>query len=89
MRHTHWSTWNMARNLKNMEQETNTLQELEYGEKTDQKDLADGNKTGKQKKFRKSQDRTWNMVKNTEKLENEKHTLQDLEYGEKTDQKGK
>ena len=37
----------MARNLKNMENETNTLQELEYGEKTDQKDLEDGNKTGK------------------------------------------
>ena len=36
-----------GRNLKNMEQETNTLQELEYGEKTDQKDLEDGNKTGK------------------------------------------
>ena len=37
----------MARNLKNMEQETNTLQELEYGEKTDQKYLEDGNKIGK------------------------------------------
>ena len=33
MRHKHCMTWNMARKLKNVENETQTLFDLEYGEK--------------------------------------------------------
>ena len=40
MRNANCRTWNMARNLTNVENETHTLSELEYGDKT-----------GKQKKL--------------------------------------
>ena len=33
MRNAHCRTWNMARNLKNVTNETHTLEDLEYGEK--------------------------------------------------------
>ena len=33
MRNAHSSTWNMARKLKNLENETQTVFDLEYGEK--------------------------------------------------------
>ena len=35
MRKAHYRTWNVARNLKNYENETHTLQDLEYGKKTE------------------------------------------------------
>jgi hypothetical protein len=35
MRNTHYRTWNMARKLKKAENETQTLFDLEYGEKTE------------------------------------------------------
>ena len=34
MRNAHCRTWNMARKLKNMENEKHTLQGVEYAEKT-------------------------------------------------------
>ena len=37
MRHKHCLIWNMARTLKNMENEIYTLQDIDYGEKTKQK----------------------------------------------------
>ena len=37
MRNGHCSKWDMARNLKNVENEKHTLQELEYVEKTDKR----------------------------------------------------
>ena len=33
MRNAHWRTWNMARKLKNVENETQTLYVLKYSEK--------------------------------------------------------
>ena len=33
MRNQHYRTWNMSRKLKNMENETQTLYDLKYGEK--------------------------------------------------------
>ena len=33
MRNAHCRTWNMSRKLKNVENETQTLYNLEYGEK--------------------------------------------------------
>ena len=33
MRNAHCRTWNMARNQKNVKNETHTLDDLEYGEK--------------------------------------------------------
>ena len=33
MTNAHCKTWNMARKLKNLENEKGTLQDLEYGEK--------------------------------------------------------
>ena len=35
MRHTRCKAWNMERKLTNEENETHTLQDLEYGEKTE------------------------------------------------------
>ena len=35
MQNTHGSTWIMARKLKNLENETQTLYDLECGEKTE------------------------------------------------------
>ena len=37
MRNVHCRTWNMARNLKNVENETQTLSDLEYDEKNDKR----------------------------------------------------
>jgi hypothetical protein len=35
MRNAYSRTWNLARNLKNVKNETHTLEELEYGENTE------------------------------------------------------
>jgi hypothetical protein len=54
----------MARKLKNMENETQTLFDLEYGEKH-----------SKTWKMRNAQCRTWIMVRNLKIMENDKHTI--------------
>jgi hypothetical protein len=56
MRNAHCRTKIVASKLKNVENETQTLYDLEYGEKTDQ-----------QRKIGNSHGRTWNMARNTEK----------------------
>ena len=38
MKHKHCLTWNIVRKLKNVENETQTLKDLEYGEKSDQRE---------------------------------------------------
>ena len=68
----------MARKLKIMENETQTLQDLEYGQKQ-----------SKTWKMRNAHSRTWNMARKVINVENKKHTLQDLEYFEKTDKRQK
>ena len=75
----HCLTWNMAINIQNMENEKGTLQELQYGKKTENH--------GNEKHT--LQDLKYGKNKTMKNLENEEQTLQDLEYGEKTDQKGK
>ena len=37
MINAHYRTWNMARKLKNVKNETQTLYDLEYGEKTEKR----------------------------------------------------
>ena len=87
----------MARKLKKVENETQTLFDLEYGKKH-----------SKMWKMRNTQCRTWIMVrklKNVQKetytirtriceetvknVNNEKYTLQELDFGEKTEKCGK
>ena len=82
MRNAHCRTWNMARKLKNMDNKTKTVQELEYekytlkvldyGEKTDNHGKCEIHTLGSE---------IWReTVKN---VKNEKCSLYDLEYGEK------
>ena len=56
MRNEHCMTWNMARKLKNVENDTQTLYEQEYGKKN-----------RKTWKMRKAQCKTWNMSRNSKK----------------------
>ena len=51
----HYRTWNMARKLKNVENETQTLFDLEYGEKH-----------SKTLKMRNAHNRTYSMGRKTE-----------------------
>ena len=60
----------MARKLKNVENETHILYNLEYGEKD-----------RKARKRRYIHSRTWNMARKLKNVENETQTLFDLEYG--------
>ena len=62
----------MVRKLKNVENETLTLYDQEYGEKH-----------SKTWKMRNAHYRTWNMARKLKNVENETQTLYDLEYGEK------
>ena len=62
----------MARKLKIMENETQTLFGLEYGKKH-----------RKTWKMRIAQCSIWNMARKLKNLENETQTVFDLEYGEK------
>ena len=78
MRNAHCSTWVMVRKLKNMENETQTLQDLEYSEKH-KKTWNKGN----------AHCRTCTMVRKLKIMENEKHTLQHQDYGKKTEKRGK
>ena len=72
MRNTSCRTWIMARKVKNQKNETQTVQDLEYGEKY-----------SKMWKMRNAHGKTWNMVRKLKIMENEKHTLQVMKYGEK------
>ena len=78
MRHTHCRTWIMGRKLKNIKNESKTLQYREYRVKTD--------KRGKRETHMLTPGILQETLKN---VQNEKHTLQDLEYGEKTEKRGK
>ena len=62
----------MPTKLKNVENETQTLYDLEYGEKH-----------LKTWKMRNAHCRTWSMSRKLKIMENEKHTLQDVKYVEK------
>ena len=62
----------MARNLKKVDNETQTLCDLEYGEKH-----------SKTWKMRKAHCRNWNMARKLKNVKNEKQTLFYLEYGKK------
>jgi hypothetical protein len=62
----------MARKLKNVENETQTLYDLEYGKTT-----------GKMWKMSHKQFRTWSMARKLRNEENQQLTWFDLEYGEK------
>ena len=64
MRHKRCRTWNMARKLKNVENETQTLFDLKYGEKH-----------SKTCKMKNAQFRTWRMARKLKIFEDEKHTL--------------
>jgi hypothetical protein len=60
----HCRTLNIARKLKNVENETQTLCHLEYGEKH-----------SKTWKMRNAHCRTWSMMRKLKIMENEKHTM--------------
>ena len=62
----------MTRKLTKEENETLTLQDLEYREKH-----------SNTWKMRNSHCRTWSMARKLKIMENEKHTLQDVKYGKK------
>ena len=67
-------TWNMTRNTENVKNEKYTLQELEYGKKTNKEENCEKHLVGpglqrenlKMKKMRQKHCLTWNMVRNTE-----------------------
>ena len=63
MRHTHCRTWNMARKLKNVENETQPQFKINWEE------------TFKNKKMRNVHCKTWSMARKMKIVENEKHTL--------------
>jgi len=46
MRNTHCRTWNMARKLTNEENETHTLEHLEYGKKSEKHGTGDKHTLG-------------------------------------------
>ena len=46
MRHKHCLPWNMVRKLKNVENDRQTLQDLEYGEKSDQRENRETHMVG-------------------------------------------
>ena len=72
MKNTHCRTWIMARKLKNVENETETLYGLE--------NFREIQKTWGKKN---AHSRTWSIARKQKIIENEKHTLQDVKYGEK------
>ena len=64
----------MTKSLKNVKNEKLSLQDLEYGKKTE-----------KGGKFRNVNCRTWNIARKLKIMENEKHPLADLKNDEITD----
>ena len=93
MRNADSRTWIMARKLNNVENEPQTLYDLEYGENTEKREkrfihiAGPGlwRENGKTWKMRQKQYMTCKMSRNTEKHEKWKCTLQDLEYNKKTE----
>jgi hypothetical protein len=79
MRNAHCRTWNLARNLKIMENEKlHTLgREVWRG------------KLKKGVKFRNDHCRTWNMARKLKIMENENHRLDDLKSDEITEKREK
>ena len=71
MRNTHCRTWIMARKLKNVEKETETLYGLENFREILKK-VENGN----------AQCRTWNIIRKLKNIENEAQTMYNREYGE-------
>ena len=78
MRNVHSRTWNMARNLKNVENEKHTLQDLDCGEKTKKREKCETHTVGHGKGRE--------TMKN---VKNEKCTLQDQKCGKKNGKGGK
>ena len=83
----------MAKKLKNVENEKQTLHDLEYGEKTEKRRKSDTHTVGPEiwgKTMKKVENeththcRTWNLVRNTKTEKNEVYKLQELKYGEKS-----
>ena len=74
----HCSTWIMVRKVKNLENETQTLYDLECGEKTEKRANWDTNNV--------SPVIWYETLKN---MQIEKYTMEDLEYSEKTEKRGK
>ena len=83
----------MAKKLKNVENEKQTLHDLEYGEKTEKRRKSDTHTVGPEiwgKTMKKVENeththcRTWNLVRNTKNEKNEIYKLQELKYGEKS-----
>ena len=83
----------MTKSLKNLKNEKCTLQELEYGEKTENhrnekytlQDVKYARKTEKGGKFRNVHCRTCNMARKLKIMENEKHPVDDLKNDEITE----
>ena len=61
----------LVKKTENVEHETQTLYDLDYGEKH-----------SKTCKMTNAHCRTWSMAKKLKITENEKYTLQDVKYGE-------
>ena len=74
MRHKHCRTWNMARTLKNVKNEKCTLQDLDYGEKTEKRGKRDRNTIWP--------GNFWEILKN---VENGNAQCGILEYNKKTE----
>ena len=83
----------MAKKLKNVENEKQTLHNLEYGEKTEKRRKSDTHTVGPEiwgKTMKKVENeththcRTWNLVRNTKNEKNELYKLEELKYGEKS-----
>ena len=68
----------MTKSVKNVKNEKCTLQDLDYGEKTE--------KIGK---FRTVHCRTWNMARKLKIMENDKHPLDDLKNDEISEKREK
>jgi hypothetical protein len=64
MKNSHGRTWNMARKLKKLKNETQTMFDLECGKKH-----------SKTWKMRTAHCRTWSMARKLKIMKNEKHTV--------------
>ena len=71
MSNVHCRTWIILRKQKNMENETQTVYDLEYGKQH-----------SNMWKMRNAQSITWSMERKLKIIKNEKHTLQDMKYDE-------
>ena len=88
----------MMKSLKNLKNEKCTLQDLEYGEKTENHGKREKHTLGREiwrgklKKigqFRNVHCRTWIMARKMKIVENEKHPLDDLKIDKITEKREK